>query len=219
MGLTEAVYHGVPNYGFYPTDTIINDEQAYIAASTPAYTFLNTQTGFQYSAGSPATIANFLGTDAAGAATTDNYGLSSFAINASGYINISTSGNYTFTISQGDDAARLTIGGSVVAENDFNESGLSVPSSATRYLTAGSYTFDLFLYQTVGRTDLSYSVSNAAGPVSYSTDAIPEPAATWLLGWGVLALLTLRRRGAISPGLPVRSLAGARLPHPSRIAA
>jgi hypothetical protein len=94
QGLTQSVWHDIPYYDFVPTAADITGEQAWAAANTPAYTFLNTVDSFNYAnsnaglgSGAP-TIAAFFGADAAGAALTDTTNPNSgyFAFDAIGYI-------------------------------------------------------------------------------------------------------------------------------------
>jgi PA14 domain len=192
MGLTESVYYGIPEEAFFPTEAIITSEQNLVAGMTPSYSFINSNTGFQYT--SDANVAAFLGADAAGAALTDSSPVASLAIDARGMINVSVSGDYTFNIVEADDAARLTIDGTIIAENDFQVASLTEPATATIDLTAGSHSFDLFYFQTVGGADLSYDVSDPAGTVTYTTAlAVPEPLSLSLLGGAVTGLWLLRR--------------------------
>jgi hypothetical protein len=83
-GLYDSVYHNVPStsgstsatvplyVGGSPSAADIMSVEQYAAATSPTYTFLNSNTGFNYANSS--TTAEYLNTDAAGAALTDSGG-------------------------------------------------------------------------------------------------------------------------------------------------
>ena len=200
-GLLQSVYHGIPTTAYSPTDASISAEQAHISGVTPNYTFINTNDGFQYS-GSGQTNT-FLGADAAGAAATDTASNGYTAFNAVGQIVITTAGSYTFNIAAADDAARVYLSGSLIAENTFNGGLSGAPTSAVETLSAGSYGFNLFYFQQGGGSDLNFTVTGAAA-VAYSLPApVPEPGSLALFGAGLLAIVGVRggkRRPAASIG-------------------
>ncbi len=197
-GLLESVYHGIPSTAYGPTDASISTEQSYVAGMTPSYTFTNTNDGFQYS-GSGQTNT-FLGADASGAAATDTASNDYTAITAVGKVVITTAGTYTFDLASADDAARVYLGGSLVAENSYN-GGLTVPTSATKTLAAGSYDFNLFYFEQGGGSGLNFTVTGP-GTVAYSLPApVPEPGSLALFGAGLLATIVVqgRKRGPVAP--------------------
>ncbi len=187
-GLTESVWHGIPEYDFTPNAADITSEQVWAAANAPAYTFINTVDGFNYSnsnfGGGAPTVAAWFGSDAAGAAqndTTNPYN-GFFAFDASGYIYAPVAGSYTFslgdTYNQIDDAARVTVDGVVVAEQNF-AAGLS-DYSDTLALSAGYHSFDLFYFQTQYGYGLGLTAAGPNGAIHYTTTAVPEPT-TWAM--------------------------------------
>jgi hypothetical protein len=195
-----AVYHDIPMTDYFPTAADIAAERAYALATTPNYTFINTNDGFQYSnpvgyVNGATTTAYFLGADAAGAALTDTASNDNTSIDQTGSLVITTPGDYTFDLAAADDAASVYLSGALIAENDF-QTDLS-PTSATETLAAGTYSFELFSYQTQGDAFLSFGITGP-GDVSFVTSSVPE-AATWtmmILGFcGVGAML--RRRSAL----------------------
>lgn len=205
IGLTESVYHGIPEYAGTPTGTTITQEQQYAASVTPAYTFTNTRDGFNYVGNvTGQTVSQFFGADAAGAALSDTSATQSFAFDAHGFIYAPTAGIYTFdlgnTFNNIDDAARVTVDGSVVAEQNFTAQ-LS-PYNAQIDLTAGYHAFDLFYFQTAGGWNLG---TNFSGPsasaiafVTSSANPVPEPRDLTLMAVGLLALYRVTKRRPIT---------------------
>ncbi len=211
-GLTESVWHTIPGTDYAPTSADISNEQARLQAISPAYSFINTVDGFNYSGGS--TIGAFFGADATGtAAANDTTGPSFFAFDARGYLNVTTAGNYTFNLGSSsnavDDAAQISVGGSVVAQQNF-QAGLG-NYVTTMYLNIGYTAFDLFYFQQGGGYNLATSITGPGGmPAKYVQTAIsvPEPGtlATFLLALGVVGLALVRQFAGFA--LPKQSLAG-----------
>ncbi|THD60615.1 PEPxxWA-CTERM sorting domain-containing protein [Phenylobacterium sp.] len=199
-GLTDSVYHNTPFFGSQATEANLNAAQAYVATAAPDYTFTNTATTFSYGFANGYTVADFLGADGAGvtAVGSDTQGVNLTAFVATGTINVSAPGTYTFSLPSADDGARVFVGGQLIAEQNFqNGVGLDSASSGTVNLT-GPESFELFYYQLGGNADLSFSLTGP-GAVSYTTNpvpnGVPEPA-TWmmmLIGFGGLGA-TLRSR-------------------------
>jgi hypothetical protein len=214
-GLYDSVYHNAPGttgvtsestpiyLGGSPSLANIMNVEQYAAATPPTYTFLNSNTGFNYSgAGNPDT-AGYLGADAAGAAQTDTDGYSDTIFDALGYINVSLADvdqTYTFTINEADDGGVVLIGGNdtpdsgtVIAEQNFTGS-LSPSSGTVEFTEAGLYPIEVMTYQGGGGSDfqLDTSVSGTGTSVVYDVSAVPEPS-TWALGGLGMGLFLLRR--------------------------
>ena len=197
--LIQTVWHGIPFYQFAPNANTIDLERAWVNANPAAYSFVNSALTFNYS-NSAGTIAQYFAADAAGAALTDNNSPNSFAFTATGFIYAPTSGVYTFnlgnTFNQVDDAARVTVNGAMVAQQNF-QGGLT-PYFASLTLAQGYHSFELFSFQTIGGRNLSFSSSgpNGAAVQYVSTANVPTPGALALLGLGLLGIAGLRRRKA-----------------------
>jgi hypothetical protein len=175
------------------------------------YTYLDTATKFSF-IGASNNTTSFLGTDAAGVGTngadvqagnvagTDTSSASSgFIDNASGYIDVTTPGSFTFTLTEADDQARVQVDGSTVVETNF----INGTQSVTTSLTAGYHTFDLLYYQNGGGQNLEYSLTPgaASGGVGLSSfqytateAAVPEPSSLSLFAIGVLGLIVYLQR-------------------------
>ncbi len=175
VGLNESVFHSVgepPLTGYTaPTDTNIAAVDTYVVGHTPAYVFLNANTGFNYTGGS--TVSAYLGADAAGSAATDSTANLGVVYDAIGYINIPSSGvnkPYTFAIANADDAGRVLIGGNgtpgtgtIIVEQNFTSSGLTYPATQTVTFTqAGLYPIEVLTYQDVGGASFHFTVSGAS---------------------------------------------------------
>ena len=216
-GLSDSVYHNVPSttgatspsvplyVGGSPSDADIANVELYLAGATPTYTFLNANTGFNYSGADD--TADYLGTDASGIALTDTSDYGDTVFDALGYINVSLADvgqTYTFTISQADDAGRVTIGGNgtpgsgttIVEQNYASE--LSPASQTVEFTAAGLYDIEVLTYQGVGGSDfaLDTSVTGSGSSVVYDVGPVPEPS-TWALMLSGLVPLAVwhRRRG------------------------
>jgi hypothetical protein len=207
-GLTDSLYHNIINYSndstisIYDTDSDISQVQAWLATATPAYTFTNTADTFDYNFDTGYSMAAFLGADGANstAVANDTTTTDFFATVATGVVTPSVAGDYTFSLPTADDAARVYVGGQLVAEQNYGDAVLATPSSGVVDLT-GPESFELVYYQFGGNADLSYSVTGP-GTVAYSTGGVPEPAAWALMLLGFAAVgagLRARRRGAFSP--------------------
>jgi hypothetical protein len=191
IGVTESVYHDIlpytdPSVGYFPTDSSINAELAYVNGATPAETFINTATTFTYAGDLNTPTNTYLGADAAGAALTDTAPFYDSAVLATGTITVSTPGTYTVSIPGADDAERVYIGGTTVAEADYYGGGLSIPSSNTVTLS-DSESFELFSYNTVYGANTSLTITGP-GTVSFSTSVVPEPQAWALMLVGFVGL-------------------------------
>jgi MYXO-CTERM domain-containing protein len=198
--LIQTVWHGIPFYQFAPDSNTIDQERAWVNANPAAYSFVNSALTFNYN-NSASTIAQYFAADAAGAALMDTSSPSYFAFTATGYIYAPTAGSYTFslgnTFNQVDDAARVSVNGVMVVQQNF-QGGLT-PYNASLNLAQGYHSFELFGFQTFGGYDLSFSSSGPGGAaVQYvSSASVPSPGALALLGLGLLGLGALRRKQAV----------------------
>jgi hypothetical protein len=209
-GLYDSVYHNVPSttgatsestpiyVGGSPSDADVTSVELYAAATTPTYTFLNSNTGFNYANASE--TVEYLGADAAGAALTDTGGYGDTIFDALGYINVSLADvdqTYTFTINQADDAGRVMIGGNGTPGSgttivELNYAGQLSPSSQTvEFTEAGLYSIEVLTYQGVGGSDftLDTSVTGSGTSVVYDIGAVPEPSTWALLSVGLVPLI------------------------------
>ena len=171
-GLNLTVWNNAPQYNYYPDSTTIDQEKAY-AASTTA--------------------------DSQSVVDVDPYGfyynMNPAIYDFTGWLNVATAGTYTFQIAA-DDAARLSIDGVDLAESNFYDGNLNLPSTVDLNLTAGAHAFDLFAFQTVGGEYL-YSYIYGNNGLTFTTDvAVPEPAMLGLFGLGAIGLGLSRRRKA-----------------------
>jgi hypothetical protein len=180
-GLTETVWLNIPFFQFSPNSNTITQEQNWANSHTPFISFVNT--------GSP--LSDYASWASNG----------QVAMDANGFLYASVSGAYTFNLAQVfnqvDDAARVTIDGNIVAEQNFSA---NLPGySGTVNLTEGYHSFDLFYFQTIGGYNFSLSVTAPqGGAISYTTtnpDSVPDGGLTVVMAGGaLLGLVALRRR-------------------------
>ena len=201
-GLNESVWHGIPEYQTTPSSSTIAQEMTYIDNTPAAYTFVNTVDGFNYGKNDASTIGQWFGADASGAALTDNNSLSYFAFNAVGYFYAPTAGSYTFdlgdTFNQVDDAASISIDGSLLVEQNYADQ-LS-PYDATVTLSAGEHSFDLFYFQTGGGYSLDVGLTGPGGaPISFTTtesggSSVPDSSGFSVVLIAMASVLVFRSR-------------------------
>ena len=173
----------------------------------PAETFLNTSDKFNYSGVYQPSYwyptAQYLGSDAAGAAAFDGNAWESSAIDQMGYIKVASAGSYTFNMKSADDAAAVYLGGSgitptghagtgtqIVAQAYNSSSSTTVPVSdgtaTVNFSSAGYYPIEIMNYQQGGGEGLNLSITNSAGKAAsfYTTNALassvtPTPQSTF----------------------------------------
>lgn len=174
VGLTQTVYY--------------NDS----FSGTPAYSFVNSLDGFQYS--DTTTIASFFGADAAGAAQTDTNAASSVSFTASGDLDVLTPGVYTFKF-YADDSASISLDGTQILHGSWQNGWVSQDET----LSAGDHPFQLSYVAEGTPNGFSYGLTGPDGASGFdyvtSVSAVPEPS-TWamaIVGLG-LAGAMLRRR-------------------------
>ncbi len=208
-GLSIAVYDGsalVPSYsGGAPSDAVVTNEISIMAGEQPTYTFTEAIPSFLYGdqSGGPNTVASFFGSAAAGtlAASDTTAAVGGFfGFIATGYIDVTTAGSYTFTLpvrtngttSPGsDDAVRVVVGGSTVAELNY-VNALS-PQGTTETLSVGYHSIAIDYFQTGGGSDINFQATGPGGSaIAYTTSAtgttIPEPASPGLFALALASL-------------------------------
>jgi len=171
-----ARYSSIPNNDYFPSSDTITRERAAIASMQP-----NSITQIT--------------------APASGFGIDLNLFEAAlytGTLNIAETGTYTFAV-RGDDAARISIDGRAIIEATFhNYPTIRLPSTASLYLTAGSYEYEAFTYQLTGNRWFETSVTGGPAAVSFSAAAVPEPA-TWALmmvGFAMVAGASRYRRRA-----------------------
>ena len=179
--LTVATYYNIPFYDYYPTSATIDSEVAYANSVAPDATSIADLNPSFFSA----SLGGFT------------------AMNFSGSLNIATAGYYSFHV-DADDAARISLDGTSIAESNFYGDGLDLPNSVSLYLTAGAHAYDAFTFQEVGGQNFDTYIG---GPdvTSFSAQApaaaaVPEPA-SWAMmvgGFGLLGAAMRHKKATIS---------------------
>ena len=212
-GATGSGQYGIPGTGFGPAPSLkdVAAVEQYISGSysnsntgqiwgppAPSYTFLNTSDTFNYTGGGAPTN-QFLGTDAAGAATYDVSSWWTSMADQMGYIKVAAPGTYTFNMSAADDAGAVYIGGTgitptgnagsgtLVVANGFDNTSTDpsyIPVSASTanvtFSNAGYYPIEVMNYQQGGGAGLNFSVTAPSGSaaVGYYTTTAAASAVT-----------------------------------------
>ena len=219
-GLSIAVYDGsalVPAYGGgAPSEAVVSNEISIMAGEQPTYTFIEASPSFFYGdqSGVPSTVANFFGSAAAGTLAANDTNAANggfFGFIATGYIDVTTAGLYTFnlpprtngTTSPGsDDAVRVVVDGNTVAE--LNYVNAASPQSTTETLSVGYHSITIDYFQTGGGSDINYQATGPSGSaIAYTTSAtgttIPEPASSGPFALALACLGMARWRRPVRP--------------------
>jgi hypothetical protein len=117
------------------------------------------------------------------------YDLFSFGADITGTLNVSSLGNYIFTLNS-DDGSMLYIDGSLVVNNGGAHGPQSINGVAS--LAAGIHTFEVQFYEDFGGPS-GVDLYLPQG-VSYGGEPVPEPSTVLLLCAGLGGLLILRRK-------------------------
>ncbi|WP_294391919.1 PA14 domain-containing protein [uncultured Sphingomonas sp.] len=140
-------------------------------------------------------LSTFLGAGHYRDLSADPEGLVNRVLELTGFLNIATTGTYTFALGS-DDGSRLYIDGNVAIDNDFGHPFGYVTTGLA--LAAGSHSFRLVHFDNGGGTGLSVLLNGEGlGGSFLSTEgAVPEPA-SWALmvgGFGMAGAALRRRR-------------------------
>lgn len=120
-----------------------------------------------------------------------------FAVRVSGFINVPTSGNYTF-IGIHDDGLRMRVGGEDVIVFD-GDTGITQTNSLVYTLAAGIYAFEAITWEQGGFFNLDLGWYGGTIPTSYiegqhAVTAVPEPLSLALVGAGLFGVAAIRRK-------------------------
>lgn len=120
-----------------------------------------------------------------------------FAVRVSGFINVSTTGDYMF-IGIHDDGLLVRVGGEDVIVFDA-DTGIRETDSLVYTLAAGIYSFEAISWEQGGVFNLDLGWDQPNIPRAYiagqhDATAIPEPLSLALFGAGLLGLAVTRRK-------------------------
>jgi len=117
------------------------------------------------------------------------FGLSSFGADMTGFLEVTTTGTYGFTLNS-DDGSLLFIDGSLVVDNGGGHGPTAVTGSIN--LSAGIHPFEVQFFEDFGGPS-GVDLSLPSG-VNYEGQQVPEPSTMLLLSMGIAGLGLLRRR-------------------------
>jgi hypothetical protein len=199
--------------------TLANANQLISSSSGPTATFTTTQVCFPDCAGNSisdsSTMTQFLNGHASNFSYTGANQPSAIdhsAIVLKGYIAITQTGTYNFSLGS-DDGSQLTIGGQSVINND-SDHGFSFAGGDATFTQTGLYAISITYFEDSGSTGLALfakdpngscvvgrSANCAAGSAatglfysSLPSTPAPEPASLMIFGAGLAGLAAARRR-------------------------